>query len=40
MHIYRFLEKITIQKGPLFPIFKRSPSIHKNDPAMVASIVF
>ena len=29
----------TIQKGPLFPIFKGSSSIHKNNPALVASIV-
>ena len=28
-----FLEKITIRKGRLFPIFKRSTSIHKNNPA-------
>ena len=28
-----------MQKGPLFPIFKRSSSIHKNNPALVASIV-
>ena len=34
-----FKKKITIQKGPLFPIFKRSSSIHKNNPALVASIV-
>ena len=39
MHSYRFLKKkITIQKGPLFQIFKRSSSIH-NNPALVASIV-
>ena len=31
--------KKTIQKGPLFPIFKRSPSMHKNNPVLVASIV-
>ena len=29
----------TIQNGPLFLIFKRSSSIHKNNPALVASIV-
>ena len=28
-----------MQKGPLFPIFKGSSSIHKNNPALVASIV-
>ena len=28
-----------MQKGPLFPIFKRSPSIHKKYHALVASIV-
>ena len=39
MHIYCLLKKKTIQKGPLFPIFKRSSSIHKNNPALVASIV-
>ena len=33
-----FEKKITIQKGPLFQIFKRSSSIH-NNPALVASIV-
>ena len=33
MRSYRFLEKITIKKGPLFPISKRSTSIHKNNPA-------
>ena len=39
MHIYRFLKKKTIQKGPLFPIFKKSSSIHKNNHALIASIV-
>ena len=29
----------TIQKGALFPNFKRSSSIHKNNSALVASIV-
>ena len=38
MHICRFLKKNTIQKGPLFHIFKSSSSIH-NNPALVASIV-
>ena len=38
-HLLLFLKKITIQKGPLFLIFKRSSSIHKNNPALVASIV-
>ena len=37
-HLLPF-EKKTIQKGPLFPIFKRPSSIHKNNPALVASIV-
>ena len=32
-------EKKTIQKGPLFPIFKMSSSIHKNSSALIASIV-
>ena len=37
---FLFFEKqITMQKGPPFPIFKRSSSIHKNNPALVASIV-
>ena len=35
MRIYRFLEKNDNKKGKLFPIFKRSPSIHKNSPALV-----
>ena len=39
MHIYCLLKKKTIQKGPLFPIFKRSSSIHKNNPALVTSIL-
>ena len=39
MHIYCFLKKNTIQKGPLFLIFKRSSSIHKNNIALAASIV-
>ena len=39
MHIYRFLEKKTIQKSSLFPIFKKSSSIHKNNSALIASIV-
>ena len=37
-HLLPF-EKKTIQKGPLFPIFKRFSSIHKINPALVASIV-
>ena len=37
-HLLLF-KKNTIQKGPLFPIFKRSSSIHKNNPTLVASIV-
>ena len=37
-HLLLF-EKNTIPKSPLFPIFKRSSSIHKNNPALVASIV-
>ena len=36
---YIAFKKKTIQKGPLFSIFKRSSSIHKNNPALVASIV-
>ena len=32
-------KKITIQKGSHFTIFKRSSSIHKNNPPLVASIV-
>ena len=38
-YLSHFEKKITIQKGPLFPNFKRSPSIHKNNPALVVSIV-
>ena len=38
-HLLLFEKKITIPKGPLFPIFKRFSSIHKNNPALVASIV-
>ena len=38
-HLLLFEKKITIQKGSLFPIFKRSSSIHKNNIALVASIV-
>ena len=34
-----FFKKKYDTKGPLFPIFKRSSSIHKNNPALVASIV-
>ena len=37
-HLLLF-EKNTIQKCPLFPIFTRSSLIHKNKPALVASIV-
>ena len=37
-HLLLF-EKKTIQKGPLFPIFKRSSSIHENNTTLVASIV-
>ena len=32
-------EKKTIQKRPLFPIFKKFSSIHKNNSALIASIV-
>ena len=32
--------KKKIQKGQLFPIFKKSSSIHKNNPALIASIVW
>ena len=38
-HLLLFEKKITIQKGTLFPIFKRSSSIHKNNIALVTSIV-
>ena len=38
-HLLLFEKQITMQKGLLFPIFKRSSSIHKNNPALVASIV-
>ena len=38
-HLLLFEKKITIQKGLLIPIFKRSSSIHKNNPALVTSIV-
>ena len=38
-HLLLFEKKVTIQKGSIFPIFKRSSSIHKNNPALVASIV-
>ena len=37
-HLSLFGKK-TIQKGPLFPIFKKSSSIHKNNSALIASIV-
>ena len=37
-HLLLF-EKKYDTKGPLLPIFKRSSSIHKNNPALVASIV-
>ena len=39
MHIYSFLKNNYDTKGPLFPIFKRSSSIHKNNPALDASII-
>ena len=39
-HLLLFAKKITIQKGPLFPNFKRSSSIHKNNPALFASECF
>ena len=38
-HLSLFEKKMTIKKGPLFPIFKRSPSIYKNNPALVVSII-
>ena len=38
-HLLPFKRKKKIQKGPLFPIFKRSSSINKNNPALIASIV-
>ena len=37
-HLLLF-EKKKDTKGPLFPIFKRSSSIHKNNSALVATIV-
>ena len=37
-HLSHF-EKNTKQKGPIFSNFKRSPLIHKNNPALAASIV-
>ena len=38
-HLLLFEKKITILKGPHFPNFKRSSSIHKSNPVLVASIV-
>ena len=38
-HLSLFGNKMTIIKGPLFPIFKWSTSIHENNPALVVSIV-
>ena len=38
-HLLLFEKEITIRKGSLFTIFKRSSSIHKNNPPLVASIV-
>ena len=38
-HLLLFGEKNYDTKGPLFAIFKRSSSIHKNNPPFVASIV-
>ena len=38
-HLLFFEKKITILKGPHFPNFKRSSSIHKSNPVLVASIV-
>ena len=38
-HLLVLKKKITIQKGPLFTIFIKSSSIHKNNPPLVASIV-
>ena len=39
VHLLLFEKKSYDTKGPLFPIFKRFSSIHKNNPALVASIV-
>ena len=40
MYAHLCIEKKNFDtKGPLFPIFKRSSSIPKNNPALVASIV-
>ena len=39
-HLSLFESKqIYVIKGPLFPILKRPTSIHKNNPALVVSIV-
>ena len=38
-HLLFLKKKNYDTKGLLFPIFKRSSSIHKNNPALVASIV-
>ena len=38
-HLLLFGNKMTIKKDPLYLIFKRSTSIHKNNPALVVSIV-
>ena len=38
-HLLLLKKKNTIIKGPLFPNFKRSSSIHKSNPVLVASIV-
>ena len=38
-HLLPFERKKNDTKSPLFPTFNRSSSIHKNNPALVASIV-
>ena len=39
-HLSHFKSKqIYVIKGPIFPISKRSTSIHKNNPALDVSIV-
>ena len=39
MYVHLTLFEKTIQNGPLFPIFRKSSSIHENNPALIASIV-
>ena len=39
MYVHLTLFEKTIQNVPLFPIFRKSSSIHENNPAFIASIV-